>query len=63
MDNLELTVDVGTSNDAELQAIRGIPQLMRDLHPERKKGVLRYLLERVESGDSFGEDHWILKDG
>ena len=54
--DMSMEINLGTSLDAEVQAIRGIPQVLQNLNPKRKIGVLKYLIERVESGDYFGED-------
>ena len=50
-----MNVKVGTSMDAEVQAIEGIPQLLENLTPARKIAVLLYLADRVKSGDTFGK--------
>lgn len=56
MDIVKITVNVGNTSDAELQAIQGIPQLLKALPPKRKIAVLSYLQGRIFSGDCFGED-------
>jgi hypothetical protein len=51
MEQLKLEVTLGTSNDAELQAMQGIPQVLRDLEPSRKIAVMQYIIGRISMGD------------
>ena len=46
--------DIESTGDAERDAIGVIPKVLHDLSSERSIEVLKYLIKRYESGDTFG---------